>query len=201
MMLEQIFFTSQSVAAAGVIASLIFVGLQVRGSTKAVRSATAQAVHENFANWFMAIAGRPADLEIVLKGSGDLEALTTVERAVFNCIFLAFTSHAQNAFHQWREGHLANELWTCWEFLLSNMIHTKGGVAVWRERSYVFAEEFRVEVEALAQREPHVNAKAFGVLPLSRTDDGRSGPPNAPSDGRRAGCAAIGRFRPERRKS
>ena len=114
MTLEQIFFISQSVAAVGVIASLIFVGLQVRGSTKAVRSATAQAVHENFASWYMAIAEHPAELGVVLKGFGDLEGLSTAERAIFNCIFLAFTSHAQNAFHQWRQGHLANELWTCW---------------------------------------------------------------------------------------
>jgi hypothetical protein len=170
--LEQIFFISQSVAAVGVIASLIFVGLQVRGSTKALRSATAQAVHENFANWYMEIAKHPAALEVVLKGFGCLEALSVVDRAVFNCIFLAFTSHSQNAFHQWRQGHLANELWACWELLLSNMIHSNGGLALWRERSYVFAEDFRVEVETIAQREPHINAKAFGVLPLVRTDDG-----------------------------
>jgi hypothetical protein len=180
MRLEQIFFISQSVAGAGVIASLIFVGLQVRDSTNAVRSATAQAVHENFASWYMAIAEHPAELEVVLKGFGDLEALSTVDRAAFNCIFLAFTSHAQNAFHQWRQGHLANEMWTCWEFLLSNMVYSNGGLALWRERSYVFAEDFRAEVEAIAQREPHINARAFGVLPLGRTDDGRSDPRNTP---------------------
>ena len=166
MTLEQIFFISQSVAAVGVIASLIFVGLQVNDSTKAVRSATAQAVHENFASWYMAIAEHPAELEVMLKGFGDLEALSAVDRAVFNCIFLAFTSHAQNAFHQWRQGHLASELWACWESLVSNMVHSNGGLALWRERSYVFAEDFRVEVEAIAQLEPHINAKAFGVLPL-----------------------------------
>ena len=170
--LEQIFFVSQSVAAVGVIASLIFVGVQVRGSTKAVRSATAQAVHENFASWYMAMAEHRAELEVVLKGFGELEALNTVDRAVFNCIFLAFTSHAQNAFHQWRQGHLANELWACWEFLLSNMVHSNGGLALWRERSYVFAGDFRVEVETIAQREPHIHAKAFGVLPFGRTDGG-----------------------------
>jgi len=171
--LEQIFSVSQSVAAVGVIASLIFVGQQVRGSTKAVRSATAQAVHENFATWYMEIAEHPAALEVVLKGFGDIKALSTVDRAVFNCIFLAFTSHAQNAFHQWRQGHLANELWTCWEFLLSNMVHSNGGLALWRERSYVFAEDFRVEVQAIAQREHHSNAKAFGVLALGRTAAGQ----------------------------
>ncbi len=43
-----------------------------------------QAAHENFASWTMAIAEHPAELEVVLKGFGDLEALSTVDRAVFN---------------------------------------------------------------------------------------------------------------------
>jgi hypothetical protein len=93
-------------------------------------------------------------------------SLTSTERAQFNCIFLAFTSHSQNAFHQWRQGHLANELWSCWEALLMNTVHTPGGIAFWRERSYVFAQDFRREVEAMAAREPDPSARAFGVLPL-----------------------------------
>lgn len=167
MTLEQVFFVSQSVAAVGVVASLIFVGLQVRSSAKAVRSATAQAVHENFASWYLALTGNPGALAVVLKGFGSLDALSAAERAQFNCLFLAFTSHSQNAFHQWRQGHLANDLWTCWEALLMNMVHSSGGMAFWRERSYVFAQDFRDEVEVIAAREPHPAAKAFGVLPLT----------------------------------
>jgi hypothetical protein len=166
MSLEEVFYASQSAAAVGVIASLIFVGLQVRSSAKAVRSGTAQAVHENFASWYLSLADNVDGLAVVLKGFGALDALTATERAQFNCIFLAFTSHSQNAFHQWRQGHLANEFWACWEALLMNMVHTTGGVAFWRERSYVFADDFRREVEAMAARKPDPAARAFGVLPL-----------------------------------
>ena len=154
MTLDQVFYASQSAAAVGVIASLIFVGLQVRSSAKAVRSATAQAVHENFASWYLSLAENVGGLSVVLKGFGALDTLTATERAQFNCIFLAFTSHSQNAFHQWCQGHLAIELWTCWEALLMNMVHTPGGVAFWCERSYVFANDFRREVEAMVAREP-----------------------------------------------
>ena len=40
MTLEQMFFASQIAAAIGVIASLIFVGVQIRDGAKATRSAT-----------------------------------------------------------------------------------------------------------------------------------------------------------------
>lgn len=179
MTLEQVFFASQSIAAVGVIASLIFVGLQVRGSARAVRSATAQAVQENFASWYLSLADNASALATVLKGFGTLDALAPAERAQFNCVFLAFTSHSQNAFHQWRQGHLATELWASWEALLMNMVHTPGGVAFWRERSYVFAQDFRDEVEAIIRREPDPAARAFGVLPLVRPTPPAAAPGSA----------------------
>jgi hypothetical protein len=48
-----------------------------------------------------------------------------------------------------------------------NMVHTAGGREFWREHSYVFARDFRDEVAGIAAREPHRDAKAFGVLPLT----------------------------------
>ncbi len=144
-----------------------------------MRSATAQAVHENFAGWYLSLAGNEGSVAIVLKGFGALDLLTPVERAQFNCIFLAFTSHSQDAFHQWRQGHLANELWKCWEALLMNMVHTLGGVGFWRERSYVFAQDFRDEVDAMAARESHADAKAFGVLPLIHRSTSAAAPISA----------------------
>jgi hypothetical protein len=167
MTLEHVFFFTQSIAGIGVFASLIFVGLQVRDSAKAVRSATAQAVHENFASWYLSLADNPAALATTLKGFADLKSLTPSETAQFNCTYLAFTSHSQNAFHQWRQGHLAGDLWACWEALLANMVHTPGGQEFWRQRSYVFAQNFRDEVEAIIRRPVHPGAKSFGVLPVT----------------------------------
>jgi len=47
---------SQIIGAVGGIASLIFVGLQIKDNSKAVRAATAQAVHDNYASWYMTLA-------------------------------------------------------------------------------------------------------------------------------------------------
>jgi hypothetical protein len=53
--------------------------------------------------------------------------------------------------------------------LLMNMMHTPGGREFWRERSYVFAPDFRDEVEDMIGRDPHPGANAFGVLPTMRS--------------------------------
>lgn len=169
MTLEQIFQISQVVAALGVIASMVFVGLQVRGNAKALRSATAQAVQDNYSQFFTSVACSPSALAAHLKGFVDGSSLTDLERAQFVAISMAFLSDAQNAFHQWKEGHLADELWACWEALLMNLVNTPGGAAFWRERSYIFGKHFQDEVKNIMSREPAPGAKAWGVVPLTVT--------------------------------
>ena len=48
----------QVIGAIAVVISLIYVALQIRQNTNAVRSATAQTVHEHFANRYQLIAAR-----------------------------------------------------------------------------------------------------------------------------------------------
>jgi len=173
MSLEQIFFLSQSVAAIGVMASLVFVGFEIRNNARAVRSATAQSVHENYATWYLELADNAAARAASVKGFADLGSLTADEKTQFVCTYMAFLSHSQNAFHQWREGHLASGLWACWEALMMNLVNTPGGAAFWAERSYVFDEAFRDEVTVIMKREPNPVARALGVVPVRhRTSTG-----------------------------
>lgn len=64
----------QTVAAIVVVASLLFVGIQVRDGARATRSATSQAVHENYASWYLALADNARALETSTKGFVDLGA-------------------------------------------------------------------------------------------------------------------------------
>jgi hypothetical protein len=169
MTLEYIFQISQIAAALGVIASLVFVGFQVRDNAKAVRSAAAQAVQDNYSHFFTTLACSPSALVTHLKGLSDMDSLTDVEKAQFVAISMAYLSDAQNAFHQWKEGHLADELWSCWEALMMNLVKTPGGAAFWRQRSYIFGRKFQREVKEIMSREPDPGAKAWGVVPLTVT--------------------------------
>jgi len=74
MLLEQVYYFSQIAAAIGVIGSLVFVGLQVRGNARSVRSATTQAVHENFANLYFQLGTCPASSR-----SGAIAHLPTIQ--------------------------------------------------------------------------------------------------------------------------
>jgi len=134
MTIETLASLSQIIGAVGVVGSLIFVGLQIRDNSNAVRSATAQAVHDNYAGWYLALTSNGQALATAAKGFVNLDALAPVEKEQFVCTFMAFLSHSQNAFHQWKAGHLSDGLWAGWDALMMNLVNTPGGAAFWAER-------------------------------------------------------------------
>lgn len=167
MTLEELAYLSQIVGVFAVMASLVFVGLQIRDNSRAVRAATAQAVHDNYAGWYTALMANETALATSAKAFVDLTALTAAEKSQFVCTFMAFLSHSQNAFHQWKEGHLSDGLWRGWEALMMNLVNTPGGAAFWAERSYVFGQEFQDHVAVIMKRKPDPRARAFGVVPVN----------------------------------
>lgn len=158
---------SQIVGVVGGVASLIFVGLQISDNSNAVRAATAQAVHDNYASWYMCLAANEHALSACAKGSIELSSLTNSEKEQFTCVFMAFLSHTQNAYHQWKEKQLSDGLWAGWEALMMNLVNTPGGAAFWRERGYVFGNDFQDHVVEIMQRKPDPRAKSFGVIPVT----------------------------------
>lgn len=150
----------QIIGAIAVVISLFYVAYQIRQNTNAVRSATAQAVHEHFAKWYHLLAADGDLSQIVANGLRDYSSLSEQEKARFIATFMAFLSYSQNAFLKWREGLLASPLWMGWELLILNLICAPGGRTFWKERSYLFGEEFRQYVESdLMKRPPHPDAK------------------------------------------
>jgi hypothetical protein len=165
MQLEQTFYASQIVAAIGVMGSLLFVGLQVRESARAVRAATTQAVHENFGELYFSLAQNPSVLQVLSKGYEDLNSLLAIEKRQFICYGMAVMSFYQNAYDQYRIGHLRSDLWNGWELLLANFAHTSGGSAFWRERGHLFGADFQTCVNDLKKRPQDPRITIFGLAP------------------------------------
>lgn len=157
----------QVVGAIAVVISLIYVALQIRQNTKAVRSATAQTVHEHFSNWYNLLAANAELSRIAANGLRDYASLSEQERVRFVATFMSFLSYSQNAFLKWREGLFEPALWLGWEQVMMNLFGAPGGKALWKERSYLFGEEFRKYIESdLMKREPHPGARPLGAFTI-----------------------------------
>jgi hypothetical protein len=159
----------QVIGAIAVVISLIYVALQIRQNTNAVRSATAQTVHEHFAKWYHLVAADDELARIVANGLRDYGSLSEQQRVRFIATFMAFLSYSQNAFLKWREGLLASPLWLGWELVIMNLVCAPGGQAFWKDRAYMFGDEFRRYIDDdLIKRKPHADARPMGVFNLDR---------------------------------
>ena len=159
--LEQIAYFGDILGAAGVILSLIYVGRQLR-------QAGAQTVHDNFSGWYASVQGKPDLLALSIKGMKDYASLSEVEKGQFIAMFMAFTSHSQNAFYKWKDGSLSPDLWRCWESVSMNFLSTQGGKAFWDERGYMFSDAYRGHVETDIIPKPHPMAKPWGAFDIGR---------------------------------
>jgi hypothetical protein len=162
----------QIVGAIAVVISLFYVAHQIRQNTNAVRSATAQEVHEHFANWYNLLAADAELSQIAATGLRDYTSLSEQERVRFIAAFMSFLSYSQNAFLKWRQGLLAPALWMGWEHVIMNLVGAPGGAALWKDRGYMFGEEFRSYVENdLMKRTPHPDAKPLGAFQIGRPNN------------------------------
>jgi hypothetical protein len=167
MTLQDIASIAEIAGAVAVVISLIYVGLQVRQNTAAVQSATAQAVHDNYAAWYINLSNDPSLNDLVIKGLRDYSVLDQTEKARFIDTFMAFSSYCQNAFYQWKQGALSPQLWLGWESLIMNLVGTPGGKDFWKERGYTFGSEYRDYIaDVIMKKAPHPEARPLGAFKL-----------------------------------
>lgn len=164
MTLENIYFIASTIAAVGVVVSLVFVGIQVRQNTIATRSAAAQAVSSSFAKWYGAVRSDPGMATIAVNGLRDYDSLNDLDRTRLVSYFMEFNLSMQDAFYKWQDGALSSELWHAWEVVSLNMFSTPGGKTFWNDRGYMFGTAYQDHIDnVLLNRTPHAKAKPFGA--------------------------------------
>lgn len=72
---------------------------------------------------------------------------------------------AQNAFAQWRTGHLPESVWTMYEKGLAISMRSPGGLMFWHERRWLFGSAFQAEVDAAISRPMDPEARSIFAIP------------------------------------
>lgn len=143
MTLEDASFISQIVAAFTVIASLVFVGMQLRQNTKSVRSATSVAHSELLIQLGSFAFGSDDGARIWRLGLQGLDHLTDNERVRF----IAFISTLMRFFEatrvQWLNGQLDKAHWHSTEHQAMGLASQPGITQWWEVRSHWHSDEFR----------------------------------------------------------
>lgn len=133
--------------AAAVVASVLYLALQVRSAARESRAASVHALQESINDW-LSTAVEPETAALWHRGIQDFDALDPVDRVRFNAQIQVFFRIAEDAHSQHRLDRLPRDMWLAFEATFSAVAALPGVRRWWRLREAFFTPSFRTWVES-----------------------------------------------------
>lgn len=153
MSLEQASLVAQIVSALAIIASLIFVGLQVRQATKAVRNSSSQA-HSSIYTQIVTTLIEHGDFAGIWRRTLiDPASVNEVDWVRFVAYCSALFRFYESSRVQWLHGQLNQEHWQTIEGQVRTLATQPGIQAWWKLRGHWHSASFRAWFEAIPSSE------------------------------------------------
>ncbi len=141
-MLENVYFIAEIAAAVTVIASLLYVAVQIRQNTLTVRIAAGQAHVDAYDSLLARITDDDGLASAWVASAADPRALSEVEQTqVFGFVGVMFRNF-EGAYIQWRAGVLDDRFW---QGISRSMADQYGHAVIrafWAARRHWFSDEF-----------------------------------------------------------
>ena len=149
MSLESLALLSQIVGAIAVIASLIFVGIQIREQANATRAQTEQAIAANWMALTQVIADNADPFAAGLVSTSDtLAELGDGGRLRFLSAMFALFKHYENMYLQFTKRRISHDEWEPWSNHIQMYFHQPGVQIWWNLRKSAFSPPFRAFLES-----------------------------------------------------
>lgn len=159
------------IGAMGVIASLIYVGLEVRGNTKAQRA----RAHETVVSGYMASIELMANhAETTAKGFKssyeEFRDFSDAEKLIFFGMIYGFFKHFEQIYAQHKQGLIGSSEWEAWNEHIRMQFHQPGVQWWWTLRRTSFSESFRAYLDQSAPPEMKTMVEVFHDSERGRSD-------------------------------
>lgn len=152
---------AEIVGAAAIIISLVYVSIQVRDNTNAIRSAATNDAATAMQSWYMTVGSDEQTSHVFYHGMTQPESLTAEQMFQFIMITHAAFLGFQNSFELAEQGTLDPEIR---DSITNTLLATKelpGYKIYWRQRGPQFNQRFRAFVENLNARPTNASADVY----------------------------------------
>ena len=140
---EAISAVSEVVGAVAVVASLVFVGVQLRSNTKALKlTFTDSSVHQ-FKESVIRLAESEQLSEILLRGVPDPDAIDGQDSYRFTLLIQAYILQYSNFYLHYKAGSLDRQTFESLDSQMRNFCNAPGLKAYWKRSGNNYPEEFR----------------------------------------------------------
>lgn len=131
------------VGAAAVVASLMYVAVQIRGDAQVRRLEAIHTQSEAFNGFFRSIASDIEVGEIYFQGIRDFHSLEGARVPRFSALMGYLFRLFENQFYQRNEGHLDRRVWEGFEAPMDDIIAYPGVKDWWKTRRHWYSQEFQ----------------------------------------------------------
>lgn len=145
---EAITAVSELIGAIGVIASLLYLAVQIKADSKARRAATVHDQSEAYRTLLGMIATDSELAKIYYQGIIDFGSLEDFELVRFTSLLGHMFRVFEEAYFQWIEGHLDARVWNGFEGPITDIVAYSGVQAWWSTRSHWYGPEFQEFVQS-----------------------------------------------------
>ena len=154
MSLQELAELGAAMSGVGVIASVIYVSIQIRHNTRAVRASAFLQVVNSFAAISFDIAKDKNLVDLYLRAGRNFASLSEVEQAQYSLLLLSFLRRAENVFFQTEIRMLHSQHWSGIRDSIKAIMVPPGAQACWDEIKNRLNPEFRTFIDGLIAEQP-----------------------------------------------
>jgi hypothetical protein len=169
MTLEEFNYIAEIIASIAVIASLIYVGLQIRQNT-AVTQATGRQAYVDSMNEYVGLINLSPNLaDILHRGATGLSNIKGGEIIQFGAFLDQCFVNFETSYFQWKAGVLDARLWSTFRHTIVDLLIQPGQQQWWDNRRHWFDKEFQEYVNQVLVSEEAKPMHPFSVEPSKAT--------------------------------
>jgi len=135
------------IGAIAVVGSLVYLAIQVRQNTRAVRAATERAVFAQNMDFDRTLVSDPELNRIWILGRSKPDQLTEEQARRFRRLMSMYYRHFEDLYFQHQDALVGNRVFDAWRTLGIELSRQPGALLWWGRYSGVLTEEFRRFVE------------------------------------------------------
>ena len=141
--LEQAYYVGELISALIVVISIIYLAVQVRQNTKAIRLSNYQSVSASWTPTLDLIAGSEQVADIYKRGLHTFDTLSEIEQVRFRALAAHMLRIINEPYEQMLEGAMRKGVWDGFRRTIIDLMHTSGMQVVWSYRKHWYSKDFQ----------------------------------------------------------
>ena len=151
--LGQITNLAEIIGAFAIVASLIFVGLQIRQNTDQAEASSYQTGMQ-FITLLSDFTATPASADLMIRGMNDFDGLSQIEKAQYDSKMANLINAFALAQQRYLQGTLSANEYTGYEHVIASLLLTPGVKQWWDVVAYTYPKRFQLLFKDILRRYP-----------------------------------------------